>query len=207
MLIEITGVDGAGKSTLAERLRTAVTSAGLPCSPLTLRSMGKRLLDDVAVRRGAANWRQLVSPDEAEVAHAVEMVAQAHAALHPAGSGHVLVTETYVVRWLAVAAFWDAGKLDVLAAIYGRLPVPDVSVHLDLPAAEALRRITARPKGDRLLHGGGAERKLTRYAAAFDRVRPLLPYPQLVLSAARPVDDLVDEVAGLVPARRYAANR
>lgn len=178
MLIELSGIDGSGKSTVARHVAAHVAARGYEPLPLVLRSVGKRALDAVAMTCGHEEWTDMFPPDEVEIAHAVEMAGEVRATLSPLDRRRwAAISDTYVMRWLATAALKGVTDLHRLAAIYATLPRPDLSIHLDLSPEEALRRINGRPKGDRIL-GPRALDRLARYRSAFAAAEPVAFYPR-----------------------------
>jgi thymidylate kinase len=198
LLIELSGIDGSGKSTIAAAVRDHLDAAGLACHELVLRSAYKRVLDRVARARGGADWRRLFSPDEAETAQALEMLTHVLTVLAPLDLGRrVVLTDTYVARWLATAVVNGVADPDRLAALYRLLPAPDLSFHLALPPELAVRRIQDRPKGDKVL-GPGAVDTLSRYRTAFGTIEAVLPYTWIRVDATRSVASTVAEILAAV---------
>ncbi|WP_255945433.1 hypothetical protein [Streptomyces odontomachi] len=178
MLIELTGIDGCGKSTLASRLHVLLDAYEVPCDQHVLRSTHKRLLSALGQEHGFPGWQGLFTPDTVEIAHALEMLDLVRTTLVPLDlRRRVVLTDTYVSRWLATAALVGAGNLETLARLYRRLPHPDLSIRLHADPGDAVDRIARRPKGDRVM-GPGAVQRLHRYQDGFRRTAPLLPYPQ-----------------------------
>lgn len=182
MLIEFCGIDGSGKTTLTEMTMRLFNSAQVPCYQRSIVSTYKRVAADLAQRGGLSHWSELFSVDEIEVAHAFEMLSLCFQHIRPLDLDcQVIVTDTYVNRWLATALLWETSAADRLARIYGQLPAPDLSIHLNVPLNVAQRRIQERRKGDHVLKMG-PNSILPRYADAFQQARALIPYPQLMIS-------------------------
>jgi len=194
MLIEVSGIDGSGKSTALHRLLSFLSARDIECQELVLRSTGKLFLDDIARDAGLRSWREMFSADEVETSQAIEMLGQVHAILGPLAQNHVLVTDTYIARWLATAMRAGAANTRHLALLYAKFPVPVVSFHLGLPVELAHTRLANRPKGDPLLDGGDGLRKLAQYTDAFASAMSLMPYPQVRLNAAVSSDEVLDEM-------------
>lgn len=193
MIIEVSGIDGSGKSTIAQRLRRRVLESGIHAWERSLRSVTKLYLGDMAAEQGASHWSAVFDVDQVEFAHAMEMLGMCRQHFDPLDrTRNCFVTDTYVWRWLATAAMWKATNLASLARLFSTLPAPEVSIRLEVSTDRAYERILGRPQGDSLLKMRDRSR-LDRYAAAFDEVVGLVPYETLVVDANRPVDEVVGE--------------
>lgn len=169
LIIEIAGIDGAGKSAQVARLSRTAQQCEIPCYERSLRSTARRIVSGIASQHGHASWREMFDRQAVELATALEMCQLFHATVVPIRfPGQIIVTDTYVRSWLAVAI--AEGKCDVeqLGAIYRSLPDPDVCVQLDCDVDVAFERILARAKGDHLLRTGGRAR-LERLAEAYGK--------------------------------------
>jgi len=166
MIIEIAGIDGAGKSTQIARLARVAQECKVPCYERSLRSTGRRILSGIAAQQGL-EWRALFDRGAVELATALEMFQLFHATVVPIQfSGQMIVTDTYVREWLAVAIAEGGENVSQIVEIYRAMPSPDLSVQLDCSVDTAFCRIVARPKGDHLLRSGGKAR-LQRLADAY----------------------------------------
>lgn len=167
MLIEIAGVDGSGKSTQIDHLARTAQDCAVPCYERSLRSTGRRIVSGIAAQRGHDSWREVFDRGAVELATALEMYQLFHATVQTIRfPGQIIVTDTYVRSWLAVAIGEGGCDLAQLGAVYRAMPVPDLSIQLDCDVDTAFDRILARPKGDHLLRTGGKDR-LRRLAEAY----------------------------------------
>lgn len=157
MLIAIEGVDGAGKNTLAQGLRTAFEGAGQSVAALAFPRYGVSVTADVAAEalRGAHG-------DLADSVYGMAMLF----ALDRAGAkdqiGVLLGGHDVVIldRYVASSAAYSAARLHQDAAgemvdwvrqlEFGRLglPVPDWQVLLDVPSELAAQRARHREDHD-----------------------------------------------------------
>jgi thymidylate kinase len=198
MIIEVAGIDGSGKSTVIAHLMGFFSKNDVPCYERVLRSTYKRILADLAHNAGHEHWRHLFPVEEVELAQALEMGTLMATTVQPMDHSYqVVVTDTYVRRWLATAHMWGARNLDRLAMVYSRLPAPDLSFHLEVDPAVAYRRLTARPKQDHLVKLGHPGRVAT-YAESFAATKDLVPYRPYVLSNSGDIEEAVEEMLDVV---------
>lgn len=207
MLIEFAGIDGAGKTTFVERTMRLFNSSGVPCYQRSFLSTYKRIAADLSVRAGFRHWKDMFRADEIEVAHAFEMINLVSQQLLPLDlDAQVIVTDTYVTKWLATAVLWESDALDRLERIYALLPVPDLSIDLRLALEVAEQRIRERPKGDHVLKIG-SNSVLPRYAVAYERARQLVPYRQVAVSTEGSMTDTWDRLREIIIAEVQATGR
>jgi thymidylate kinase len=207
MLIEFSGIDGAGKTTFAEMTMRLFNTHGVPCYQRSLISTYKRIAADLSVRAGHKHWSELFSVDEIETAHAFEMVNLAHQHIAPLDlTAQVIVTDTYVLRWLATALLWQAGGAGRLRQVYDLLPAPDLTIDLRLSVETAQARIAARRKGDHILKIG-PDSKLRAYAEAYEQARHQAPYPLTPVSAEGGLEETWDRVRAAIADHIRATGR
>lgn len=179
MLIEITGPDGSGKSTLIDRVRRHIhETTPAKAYERVLRSESRNLLESVSLA-GEAEFEQR----DVELARLLDLVRSAHADLHVYRgdpSSHAFVS---FYRCAALAGLhrrglgFDAG----LRALLRRVPPPDLSFRLRIEPELALQRITGRAKGDQVLLVADVPAELARLVASFETAGGALDYPQYVL--------------------------
>lgn len=207
MLIEVAGIDGSGKSTLVAHLQGFLSVNGVQCVERVIRSTHKRVLLDIARDRGCDHWREVFDVSSVELAHALEMTAAVYQQVLPINPRYqVIVTDTYIARWLATASMWGAANLDQLADIYRVLPPPDISIHLTVDPETAYRRLMSRPKRDHKMKLGSSER-LHSYADSFNSTRRLLNYSPVFLSTETDLDITVRNLLDLVQEARCSLAR
>jgi dTMP kinase len=203
MIIEFSGIDGAGKTTQLERLMRWANEAGVACFERKLRSTGKRVLGGIAQEAGHRSWRALFAPDAVELMTAVEMRQLVFEAILPISfRGQIIVTDTYTRSWVATAISWGASP-EALLAVYRTIPPPDLSIHLDVESNTAYARILAREKGDHILRVGGRER-LEALVRAYEAVPQHLSYRARPVSAESSVEETFVQVQDLVRAAARA---
>lgn len=193
MLIEISGIDGSGKSTLIAKLARIAHESGIPCYERQLRSVGRRVLTALAIQDGHTSWSTAFERGPVEFATALEMYQLFYSSVAPIlFPGQIVMTDTYVRGFLATAAANGSADTVALVRIYGCLPAPDLSLQLDCPVDVAFNRILARPKGDHILRSGGRPR-LQRLADAYnDDINELVHYPAVHLDSKQTVEALTE---------------
>lgn len=199
MLIEISGIDGSGKSTLIARLARTAHEAGVPCYERQLRGVGKRVLTALAAQQGHTSWWAVFERGPVEFATALEMYQLYYSSIAPIlFPGQIVFTDTFVRSWLATAI--ANGSIDPVALIqvYRCIPAPDLSVQLDCPTEIAYERICARPKGDHILRSGGKPRLQALANAYSGELDELVCYTATCLDSRQGVDKLHADVLGMI---------
>lgn len=157
MLIVIEGLDGAGKRTLTEGLRTALEADGKTVTTLAFPRYGRSVHADLAA--------EALHGEHGDLTDSVYAMATLFA-LDRAGAADVIrgLTDSHDVlildRYVASNAAYSAARLhqrgdgEVVAWVrdleFGRfgLPVPDCQVLLDVPVELAAQRAIGRAAAD-----------------------------------------------------------
>lgn len=204
-VVALSGVDGAGKSTQAERLRDALGAAGIDAVVEWSRLSHDRWLDAIArpvkrlLRRTPATPSTPTSaggdaPSQGGrlrgawviVVALANALAHAHSVRRHTLAGRVVICDRYVLDSVVhLRAHYPAGLGQRLAVAVVRLlsPAPRAAFHLDLPADVAFAR---KPRPGR---EGRVAVEAERYRAEAARLGVH------VLDATRPADDLAAEIA------------
>jgi dTMP kinase len=150
VLVSFAGLDGAGKTTQAAMLADWLTATGqkvaleAPQGPSFIRAA----LNGLAARRGVADHHQVFGPDVTHLLTAFMRYRDWAERVIPAMATHQwMVTDRSAVCHYAAASAVGAANEEDLRLVLGRLPVPDLTVYLDVPPDEALRRLTIRGSG------------------------------------------------------------
>lgn len=176
MIIELSGIDGAGKSTQIEILMRWANELGVPTYERIFRSIGRRVLGGIAARSGAKSWTEMFDVNAVELSTALEFVQFAHAQIGPINTnGQLILIDTFSRSWLATAIARGASDVAKLARVYEEAPTPELSIHVDASSEVAFERILGRKKGDHILRSGGRKR-LNRLADAYGVVDRYLGY-------------------------------
>lgn len=198
MIIELSGIDGSGKSTLVSHLQGFFSSNNVPCVERVMRSTYKRILADAARDAGASHWRHVFGVAEVELAHALEMSTMVATTIAPLDQSYqIIVTDTYITRWLATAHMWGAKNLPELAHLYRRLPQPDLAIQLVIDPDVAYKRLVSRPKRDHLVKLGNPDR-VRAYAESFAAIDDLVPYPRHKISTERDEGETIADLLRIV---------
>ena len=187
-LIVIEGIDGTGKSTLAQALAEALRAGGdevvVSAEPTRRSPEGRRL------RALAAEGREGVTvDDEIELFVADRRWHLEHVVEPALRAGRIVILDRYYYSTMAYQGARGADPEAILKRHRAFAPEPDLLVLLDLPVVEALARITDQ-RGSTLDAFEGRE-YLERVRAVFDTIQ----HPRLLrLDARAPTPELVTRV-------------
>ncbi|HVB43683.1 MAG TPA: dTMP kinase [Streptosporangiaceae bacterium] len=150
MLVSLGGLDGAGKTTQARLLAQWLSGQGqtvaveAPPGPSLLRST----LDELAGELGLADHHDVLGRDVTTLLAAFMRYRDWTERVLPALRSHQwTVTDRSAVCHYAAAHAIGASNEDDLRLLLRRLPVPDLTIFLDVPPQEAFRRLALRAAG------------------------------------------------------------
>ncbi len=140
MFITLEGLDGSGGTTQVERLRAAWAARApgreVVCtrepSPGPVGRLLRQALADVTIGEGVLPY--LFAADRRDHLDRVVLPGLAR--------GAVVISDRYALSSLAYQSL--AVGMDKVAALNAEFPAPDLTIVLDLPAADCLARIEAR---------------------------------------------------------------
>ncbi|MEN6627409.1 MAG: dTMP kinase [Candidatus Sumerlaeia bacterium] len=184
-LIAIEGIDGTGKSTLAEALGRALESRG---RSVTLGFEPTRGPYGKKIRELAVSGR--VSPAEESELFIADRKEHVEQAINPAlEAGRTVILDRYYFSTMAYQGARGLDPAQIRRANEAFAPSPDLLVILELPVEEALHRITAK-RGSTPDHFEGAD-----YLAEVDRLFKSFTHPNaLRLDARAPTERLVEAI-------------
>ena len=171
-LVSLAGLDGAGKTTQARLLADWLTGCGYataieaPPGP----SLIRRTLCDLAVERGVTDYHDVFGTEVTQLMQAFMRYRDWAERVLPALPAHqwVVTDRSAVCHYAAARAVGATNEAD-LRLVLGRLPRPDLIIYLDVPPAQAHRRLTERSSGQEetayLLANDRAYRELPEFAA------------------------------------------
>ena len=146
-LVSLAGLDGAGKTTQARLLAHWLESRGYdvaieaPPGP----SLIRRTLSELAGERGLADHHDVFGPDVTHLLTAFMRYRDWTERVLPALAARqwVVTDRSAVCHYAAARAVGATNEAD-LRLVLGRLPVPDLTIYLDVPPDEAHRRLFGR---------------------------------------------------------------
>lgn len=171
-LIELAGIDGSGKTTLARNLCGLFINSGRPAFVRGFHSWVRRWANGISVPRGLSRG-QYVGHSAVEFAVALEYLELSKLAGDIGADGSVAIVEPFAINSAAVAAALEVKNLRAVVDAYLVGPAPDLIVHLDVGSAIAMARIRERCSGDNFLLDKEADSFIQRLHAAFETVIPM----------------------------------
>ncbi|MEX2104279.1 MAG: hypothetical protein WD907_02975 [Bacilli bacterium] len=201
MLVEITGIDGSGKSTLIAKLRKHFNSIPLTWAyERSFKNRGKRFLEHIALQQGKSRPEEIFDPALIEFHNALEMVEEINKHFYylSKDSGLLFFVDQYYTAWLAHAVRRKITIVKELEAIYAYLPAPDLSIYLEVTTATALTRLQCRVKGDQILNEQNPLRTLTNMKDSFDLVHRSVPYRQVRVDAEKEPEEVYTQVLEMI---------
>lgn len=196
LLVAFCGVDGSGKTTQLQLAQKYLDQRGQ--SSIILKQ-------PTDWYRNHPETRRVLASDDGVDLHflalfaAADRTKQAGEEIRPAlAAGTHVLMDRYV---FSTFAYFKARGLegdDWLVTINSRMPLPDLTIHLDVPVEDALKRIVARD--------GVSSKAEEQNMARMRRVRAAfleLPaaYPIEVVDGTKPADEVHDSIVTLIEAR------
>lgn len=163
-IVAFIGLDGAGKSTQIEMLKTAYEARGLSVfvhpNP-SLQGLSSRL-DQVAAENGYADRFAMLGPDTHKVmTAAVKWMAMSSLGSAPEGTD-LIIADRYAYCQIAAADALGASNRWLIEAMFRGLPEPNLTVMMDLDPTVSVARVKARDPEEWIDHAF-----LTRMRAAY----------------------------------------
>jgi thymidylate kinase len=205
LIIEITGIDGSGKSTLISKLRKNLNAESLIWAyERNFKNRGKRLLEHIALMKGKNRPEEIFKSDLIEFHNALEMVEEVNKNFfyQSEDSGLIYFVDKYYTSWLAEALIRTTGIQNELEMIYSYLPSPDFSVLLDVTSETALSRLQKRLKGDQVLNRENPEQYLNHMKECFEIIHQTIPYPQHRINGEQTVEEIYQKVEKMIQNKR-----
>lgn len=195
--VVLEGPEGAGKSTVLGQLRRQLSLDHPALEAVFTREPGGTPLGD-GVRQLLLDPAYRVAPLSEYLLYSASRAQHVEDVIRPAlGRGALVISDRFAASSVAYQGAGhgvDAGFIELLnARVTGGL-VPDLTILLDLPAAEGLRRIRARGETDRLERLNGTFHD--RVARSFREQAARESW--LVLDAGRPAAEVAADVTAAV---------
>lgn len=171
-IIEVAGIDGAGKTTLASSLSGHFIGAGRVTYVRSFHSWVRRWCEGVSSDRGLSR-AEYFGLEAVEFATAVEMMERTQMMRRAASDGSIFVLDPYTFCSAAMAASYEISNLAAVVETYLCGERPDLIVYLDIGEQTAMQRIHRRPSVDNLVLSTNKEPPLSRFRAALEQVAPM----------------------------------
>jgi thymidylate kinase len=198
MLIEITGIDGSGKSTQIDHLMRWFSEQGISSYHRIIRPVSRRVLGGIASEKGFKSWDEIYNVESVELTTALELYQLVYSTITPINiDKQVIITDTYIRNYLASAITRDLSIVNKILPIYQRIPKPDLSINLSINSKSAYERIINRPKGDHILRHGGYKR-LERLFKSHEEVEKYLHYDTYTLAGELEEKDIFSKITTIV---------
>jgi dTMP kinase len=196
LIVAFAGIDGAGKTTQAERLCEWLRARGAAVTLERNESLRvlRETLDDIARDHGTADLFELLGADRARLALAMPKWQTFHRLFAaPERLGEVLVFDRYVHCQQAHARLRRVSDIWLHDQLFSCFPRPDVTIFLELDPAVATARVRRR---------GGEQETEQELTALQDAYRALPDaWRFLRVDAGRPVDEVAATVRTFVSRR------
>ncbi|MFI9811339.1 dTMP kinase [Saccharothrix variisporea] len=146
-LVVVVGLDGAGKTTQVEELGKWLGARAVPVEVLPNQSLApvRAVLTEIAREDGFADHYDMLGVGTMRLISACAKLAYLSRLRRTLDtSDSVVVVDRYTYCQYAAARAQGAGNEEFLRRINAALPVPDLTIFLDVNPVEAHRRIEAR---------------------------------------------------------------
>jgi len=156
ILIAIEGIDGAGKSTLVQKISNELTKRKIKCSILkTFASDSAFHSTLMEVKNSLMELRNPLPGEIDQTIYTIEFLTYVTSKLHELLSQNkVVLVDGYIIRRISLAR-WYSGKKNSIPELVtlkfiqkNLLPLPDITFYLDISIDEAQKRIIKREYGD-----------------------------------------------------------
>lgn len=171
-VIEVAGVDGAGKTTLAAHLSGHYIAQGRITYVRSFHTWVRRWTTAVAAQHGRSRAEHF-GIDAIEFATAVELMDRSQLLRRSAADGSIFVLDPYIFCSAAMSASYGVSNLDAIVETYLAGAAPDLVVYLQIDPALAMERIGRRVSNDNLVLPSYAEPPLTEFRDALETVAPM----------------------------------
>lgn len=197
MLVCVTGIDGAGKSTITAGLVDWIAARGL-----AVRSVKISLFDNPAYNRYRQTlaWMKQSQPEIEKVLRAALVTLETcrtirEETVSALEAGEIVICDRYIEASACYLKARDLPEKEFIA-VSEQLPVPDLAVLLDLPVADSVRRLTAL--------GEHPEPKQVSFLARMHRL--LMTWASnagaIILDACLPPEELITVIGQRILAAR-----
>lgn len=201
LFVAVEGVDGSGKSSLAMALRDALAARGERATltrPLVRDSDFVRELK--TIYRGLGPEDQATKNEFLSAYFTNVLCVTAAAVIAPAvAQGAVVIADRYLPSHVVSQAVFGR-PLTAYRTLLDRLPVPDLTILLEVPVQVAVDRVAGRYE-----RGAGDDENFLRRAA--EGLKELAQADWLRLDGQRPPGEILDDALAAVAQRRIHKSR
>ena len=171
-VVEVAGVDGAGKTTLAAHLSGHYIAQGRITYVRSFHTWVRRWTTAVAAGHGKSRAEHF-GLDAVEFATAMELMDRSQMLRRSAADGSIFVLDPYIFCSAAMSASYGVTNLAAIVETYLAGAPPDLVVYLEIDPRLAMRRIGRRVSNDNLVLPAYREPSLTAFRDALEAVAPM----------------------------------
>lgn len=171
-VIEVAGVDGAGKTTLAAHLSGHYIAQGRITYVRSFHTWIRRWTTAVAAQHGRSRAEHF-GLDAVEFATAVELMDRSQLLRRSAADGSLFVLDPYIFCSAAMSASYGVTNLAAIVETYLAGAPPDLVVYLEIDPRVAMERIGRRVSNDNLVLPAYQEPPLAAFRDALEAVAPM----------------------------------
>ena len=171
-VVEVAGVDGAGKTTLAAHLSGHFIAQGRITYVRSFHTWIRRWTTAVAAEHGRSRAEHF-GIDAVEFATAVELMDRSQLLRRATADGSIYVLDPYIFCSAAMSASYGVSNLPAIVETYLAGAPPDLVVYLEIDPRAAMERIGRRVSNDNLVLSAYREPPLVEFRAALETVAPM----------------------------------
>jgi thymidylate kinase len=171
-VVEVAGVDGAGKTTLAAHLSGHYIAQGRITYVRSFHTWIRRWTTAVAAQHGRSRAEHF-GLDAIEFATAVELMDRSQLLRRSAADGSLFVLDPYIFCSAAMSASYGVTNLAAIVETYLAGAPPDLVVYLEIDPRVAMERIGRRVSNDNLVLPAYQEPSLAAFRDALEEVAPM----------------------------------
>ncbi len=170
MLVEVSGIDGSGKSSVLQAVKGRLIRAGMKVSYRNFKSRSWLHLYNVAEATGVDFW-DFAGVDAPHFLAASDLFFEHSVIFGSAASRqHIFLVDRYLLSLISEAILTGMTKLEGLEILIDFCHSPDLSFHLNVTPNVAFSRAMARTSSDLRVHQEGLKRLQNQHDAYLQAV-------------------------------------